>query len=89
VDIVNSINLGISVNSPGKRLRATVLRAMISKWQILSGATETIIRCPPPPVSTARITIIPDVSIAGREREYADLCISGSYHYFKERLFCG
>ena len=69
MDIVNSINLGISVNSPGKRLRATVLRAMILKWQTLSGAIEMVIRYIPLPASTVRIIIIPDVSIASRERE--------------------
>jgi len=87
VGIANSINLGISVNSPGKRLRATVLRVMILKWPTLSGAIEMVIRYIPLPASTAKITIIPDVSIAGREREYAVSYTSGSYRCFKERGF--
>jgi len=87
VGTANSINLGISVSCPGKRLGATVLRAMILKWPTLSGAIEMVIRYIPLPASTVRIIIIPDVFIVGRGRVYTGSQARGSYCCFKERGF--
>jgi len=56
------------VHYPGKRLMAEVLCAMILKWQRLSGAIEITTRCTPLPASTVRITVVTDVSVAGRGR---------------------
>ncbi|MDO9529401.1 MAG: hypothetical protein Q7J27_09600 [Syntrophales bacterium] len=42
---------------------------MIFLWQILSGAAEITIKWIPLPASTVRITVVTDVSVAGRGRE--------------------